>query len=173
MTTRVRLPKKSSVGRARGKGADLGLKSSSFGPNESIPVRHTADGQNVSPPLTWEAPPKGTQSLALLCEDPDAPTPTPFIHWLVANIDPGQSSRMLSEGVRLMSGAVLGKTSFGQTGYGGPEPPRGHGIHHYHFKLFALDTTVPLQEGFSKEHLLLAMKGHLLGSSDLVGTYRR
>lgn len=173
MSPRTRLPKKPTSVHRKTRGGDLGLKSPSFEPNQNIPVRHTADGQNLSPPLTWEAPPRGTRSLALLCEDPDAPTPTPFVHWLVANMDPGQSGRMLSEGVSLISGAVLGKTGFGQTGFGGPEPPRGDGSHHYHFILFALDSPLPLAEGFTRDELLRAMKGHVLGSSELVGTYRR
>ncbi len=176
MAPRTRFPRKSSSppkGHRRGPTPDLGLRSPSFGPNESIPVRHTADGDNVSPPLTWEEPPAGTQALALLCEDPDAPMPKPFVHWLLANIQPEQSGRMLSEGVRLIPGGVSGKNSFGRTGYGGPEPPRGHGTHHYHFRLFALDQPLPLREGFSKEELLEAMKDHVIGSSELVGTYRR
>jgi Raf kinase inhibitor-like YbhB/YbcL family protein len=176
MASRTKLSRKTpspSKGRSRARSADLGLKSPSFGPNESIPVRHTADGENLSPALTWEKPPEGTRALALLCEDPDAPLPKPFVHWLLANIDPEQSSRMLSEGVRLIPGGVAGKNSFGQPGYGGPEPPRGHGTHHYHFRLFALDAPLSLREGFSKEDLLGAMKDRVIGSSELIGTYRR
>lgn len=176
MASRTRLSRKtpsSLKGRSRARPPDLGLKSPSFGPNESIPVRYTADGENLSPALTWDDPPAGTRALALLCEDPDAPMPRPFVHWLLANIDPQQSSRMLSEGVRLIPGGIAGKNSFGRTGYGGPEPPRGHGIHHYHFRLFALDAPLSLREGFSKEDLLGAMKDHVVASSELVGTYRR
>jgi Raf kinase inhibitor-like YbhB/YbcL family protein len=176
MASRARLSRKtpsSSKARGRIRSSDLNLRSLSFGPNESIPVRHTADGEDLSPALTWEDPPAGTRVLALVCEDTDAPMPRPFVHWLLANIDPQQSGRMLSEGVRLIPGGIRGKNSFGHTGYGGPEPPRGHGAHHYHFRLFALDALLVLREGFTKEDLLGAMKDHVVASSELVGTYRR
>jgi Raf kinase inhibitor-like YbhB/YbcL family protein len=127
----------------------------------------------VPPGLTWDEPPAGTRSLALLVEDPDAPTPEPFVHWLVANIDPAHSRRMLSEGMRVIPGAALGRNTFGRIGYGGPEPPRGHGTHHYHFRLFAVDEPLSLLEGFSKEDLLKATRGHVLASGEVIGTYRR
>ena len=175
MASHTKFSKKPSRlnGKGRSRRADLGLKSAAFHSGESIPVRHTADGDNVSPPLTWDAPPAEAPALALLVEDPDAPLPEPFVHWLIANIDPAQSGRMLTEGVHLIPGSVQGTNSFGRLGYGGPEPPRGHGTHHYHFRLYALDQPLTLREGFGKEDLLAAMRGHVVATSELIGTYRR
>ncbi|HLY09360.1 MAG TPA: YbhB/YbcL family Raf kinase inhibitor-like protein [Planctomycetota bacterium] len=165
--------KERSEAEALSVGPDLGLRSTSFAPQERIPSRYTADGDNRPPALTWNTPPKKTQALALLCEDPDAPTPSPFVHWLVSDIDPARVDRMLWEGASSIPGAVQGKTSFGRVGYGGPEPPRGHGTHHYHFHLYALDARLRLEEGFSKKDLLQKMKDHVLASGELIGTYSR
>jgi Raf kinase inhibitor-like YbhB/YbcL family protein len=174
MAARTKSRGKASPSKAKGhRIPDLGFRSLAFGAGESIPVRYTADGQNISPPLSWDEPPEGTRVLALVCEDSDAPMPEPFVHWLVANLNPEQSGRELVEGATVLSGAVLGKNSFGFIEYGGPEPPRGHGIHHYYFTLFALDAPVELAAGFSKEDLLRAAKGHVLAKGECIGTYRR
>jgi Raf kinase inhibitor-like YbhB/YbcL family protein len=172
-------PKKSrsAVGQAstrpKSKGPDLRLESPSFGRDERIPTDFTADGQNLSPALTWRDPPMEARALALVCEDPDAPGPDPFVHWLVTDIEPAKAGTMLGQGAQAIPGAVLGRNSFGRIGYSGPEPPRGHGIHHYHFKLYALGSPLRLREGFSKEDLVKAMKGHILAAGELVGTYSR
>ncbi|HOA72426.1 MAG TPA: YbhB/YbcL family Raf kinase inhibitor-like protein [Phycisphaerae bacterium] len=153
------------------------VHSSAFGPNQPIPRKHTADGLNVSPPLTWNAVPAGAQELVMIVDDPDAPRPQPWVHWLIYNM-PATVTR-LPEGVPPSQrvpdppGAVQGKNSWGKIGYGGPEPPRGHGVHHYHFKIYALDTRLNLPPGLEKEQLLASMQGHVLAEGELVGTYER
>ena len=155
----------------------LHIRSSVFDDGRPIPRHFTADGEDMSPPLSWDEPPGRTQSLALICDDPDAPTPEPWVHWLICNLPPGL--RELPEGLpastelRQPPGASQGRNSFMRVGYGGPAPPRGHGVHHYHFRLYALDTTLTLMPAFAKEDLLRAMEGHVLGAGELVGTYQR
>src|SRR5947207_8123336 len=119
----------------------MNLTSGAFAAGQPIPRKYTGDSkENVSPPLTWGAPPKGTQALALVVDDPDAPTPQPWVHWLIYNIPP--DVRTLPKGVapeatlRGPAGALQGKNSWGGVGYRGPEPPQGHGVHHYHFRLY-------------------------------------
>ena len=163
--------------RSPGTPISLHLGSPSFGPGGSIPVQHTADGQNLSPALTWGDLPKEARSLALICEDPDAPYP-PFVHWLVANIPPDLGPG-LPQGVapdvlpRELAGALQGRNSFGRIGYGGPEPPRGDSSHCYHFTLYALDAPVRLREGFTRNDLVSEMNGHVVATGELIGTYGR
>ncbi len=153
------------------------LTSSAFAGNEVIPKRFTGDGEDVSPRLTWSAVPDGAKELALIMDDPDAPTPEPWVHWVIYKIAPGAT--FLPEGVAKSgstaepAGALQGKNSWGNIGYQGPAPPPGHGVHHYHFKLFALDTTLDVSSGLTKEQLLTAMEGHVLAQVELVGTYER
>jgi Raf kinase inhibitor-like YbhB/YbcL family protein len=146
----------------------LQLTSPAIKPNKSIPVDYTADGKNVSPPLKWTGIPPGTKSFALLCEDPDAPRGT-FTHWVVCNV-PAEASELVE--AALPRGAVQGENSFGEAAYGGPSPPPGQ-PHHYHFKLYALDTSLTLIGHFSAEGLKSEMQGHILGEADLVGLYQR
>ena len=171
MATRIQVPKPGAGPESAG--PDLHLESTSFGPDGRIPIQHTSDGENVSPALLWDRPPKEARALALLCADPDAPGPEPFVHWLIADIDPAHSGTLLSQGTRWIPGAVFGRNSFGRLGYGGPKPPPGHGVHHYHFRLYALDVPLGLAEGFSKDDLVRAMSGHVLAAGELVGTYSR
>jgi Raf kinase inhibitor-like YbhB/YbcL family protein len=154
-------------------GPDLNLGSPSFGPNERIPTSYTADGQNLSPPLIWGDLPKEAKVLALVVEDPDAPGSEPFVHWLVADIDVNQAGKMLDQGAESIPGAVLGRNSFGRNGYDGPDPPAGHGPHHYYFRLYALDAPLRLTEGFRKEDLVRGMRGHVLATGELIGIYSR
>jgi Raf kinase inhibitor-like YbhB/YbcL family protein len=156
------------------------LKSTAFAHNQPIPKKYTGDGDDVSPPLTWDNVPQGTQELALICDDPDAPTPQPWVHWVIYKIPP--DVRELPEGVpdkpKLDSppGALQGRNSWTSgrtTGYRGPAPPPGHGTHHYHFRLYALDAKLNLSPNADKEALLKAMKGHILGEGLLTGTYDR
>jgi Raf kinase inhibitor-like YbhB/YbcL family protein len=153
------------------------ISSDAFSPGSTIPVRYTADGDDVSPPLKWSGVPENTRELALIVEDPDAPQPTPFVHWVIYKIPPNADG--LSEGVPARAhpatpaGAVQGKTSFKKIGYGGPAPPKGHGTHHYHFRLFALDAPLEVQGELDKKSLLAAMSGHVLEQGELVGTYER
>jgi Raf kinase inhibitor-like YbhB/YbcL family protein len=149
------------------------LTSKAFQAGETIPKPYTGDGADRSPPLAWSEPPAGTRSLALICEDPDAPRGI-WVHWVLFNLP--ASTRELEEGVpttdTLSNGAKQGKTDFGTIGYGGPAPPRGK-PHRYFFKLYALDGTVDLSAGATRAQLLDAMKGHILAEGQLMGTYGR
>jgi Raf kinase inhibitor-like YbhB/YbcL family protein len=149
------------------------LTSSAFQPGATIPKQYTGDGADHSPPLRWSEPTAGPKSLALICDDPDAPRGT-WVHWVLFNL-PGQT-RELAEGVAttetLGSGAKQGKNDFGNIGYGGPAPPKGK-PHRYFFKLYALDVTVDLPPGATKAQLLEAMNGHILAEGQLVGHYGR
>lgn len=152
---------------------NIEVTSIAFPNGQTIPKEHTADGRNISPPLHWGAAPPGTKSLALICDDPDAPRGT-FTHWLLFNL-PADSCE-LAAGVTpqatLPSGALQGTNSFGKTGYGGPSPPPGK-PHRYFFKLCALDRQLDLAAGATKEQLVAAMKGHVLAEGQLMGTYGR
>ena len=151
----------------------LQLTSTAFQEGQPIPRQYTGDGQNISPPLKWQDPPAGTRSLALICEDPDAPRGT-FTHWLIFNLP--AEARELSEGIpaetTLTNGAAQGTNDFGKAGYGGPKPPPGK-PHRYIFKLYALDRPLDVQPGATKAQLLAAMKGQVLGEAQLLGTYAR
>ena len=149
------------------------ISSSAFDEGQPIPTRYTADNRNVSPPLLWTDPPAGTLSLALVCEDPDAPRGT-WTHWVLFNLPP--TTRSLAKGLPPTSptqdGAEQGVNDFGKVGYGGPSPPPGK-PHRYFFKLFALDQMLDLPPGASRAQLLSAMKGHVLGEAEIMGTYQR
>lgn len=151
----------------------LTVSSSAFKEGDRIPAKYTCQGQDVSPPLAWGEPPAGTQSVALIVDDPDAPGGV-FTHWVLFNIPP--DSRELPEAVpiqaELARGALQGKTDFGRIGYGGPCPPPGH-PHRYQFTLYALDQPLGLEGGTSKKQLLSAMEGHILAQGQLTGTYQR
>ena len=146
------------------------LTSPAFVNTDPIPVRHTCDGENLSPPLVWSDPPKRTQAFALVMDDPDAPSGT-FTHWVLVDI---QASRtMFDEGVIVGDSGTSGQNGFGNLGYGGPCPPRGHGPHHYRFSLHALRTHTNLPEGASRAAVDAALKGLILGTASLVGVYER
>ena len=147
----------------------LEVKSSAFAAGGTIPRKYTGEGTDVSPPLSWSNVPEGTKEFALICDDPDAPRPTPWVHWVLYKIP--ASVRELPEGSS--GGAREGRNDFGNRGYGGPMPPPGHGVHHYHFKLYALDTELDLPPGATKDQVLAAMRGHVLAQGELVGTYQR
>jgi Raf kinase inhibitor-like YbhB/YbcL family protein len=146
---------------------ELKLSSEAFGPGEQIPRRHACDGEDVSPPLTWSGLPEGTRGLALICDDPDAPSGT-FTHWVAWGLDPG------SEGLAEGEGAPAeGRGDFGVPGYRGPCPPPGHGPHRYFFRLFALDAMPEVEPGADRDALERAIEGHVLETAELVGTYER
>jgi Raf kinase inhibitor-like YbhB/YbcL family protein len=148
------------------------LKSTAFEAGAMIPKQYTGDGQNISPPLVWDAVPNNTASLALICDDPDAPMGT-WVHWVIFNLP--ADIQELPENIPLQkslaTGAKQGTNDFHTIGYGGPCPPRGE--HRYFFKLYALDTKLNLDAGVKKENLLKAIEGHILGESKLLGKYRR
>jgi len=153
------------------------LTSPSFGNGERMPARHTADGANASPPVRWSGLPAGAVELAVVCLDPDAPGPEPWVHWVVYGIPASLGG--LPEGLPAREqlsepmGVRHGRNDFRRPGYGGPAPPKGHGPHHYHFVLFALDAKLGLAPGANKGQLLDALGGHVLDRAELVGTYSR
>lgn len=149
------------------------ISSTAFEQGMTIPKQYTGDGADQSPPLGWSEPPSGTRSIALICDDPDAPGGT-WVHWILFNLPP--QTRELEEGLptraTLPSGAMQGKNDFGKIGYGGPAPPRGK-AHRYFFKLYALKAPVDLAPGATKAQLENAMKGQILAEGQLMGTYKR
>ena len=149
------------------------LTSTAFQSGATIPKQYTGDGANRSPPLRWSEPPSGTKSIALICDDPDAPRGT-WVHWVLFNLP--AHARELEAGVpkteTLGNGAKPGKNDFGNIGYGGPAPPKGK-AHRYFFKLYALAVVVDLTPGATKAQLEGAMKGHILAEGQLMGTYKR
>lgn len=147
----------------------LEVTSSAFGHGQRIPAEHTLDGKNVSPDLEWARGVEGRRSYALICDDPDAPTNEPFTHWVLYDI-PADATGLPEGGGGL---GTRGLNDFGDLGYDGPAPPPGHGVHHYHLKVYALDRTLDLDPGATKADLLQAMKGHVLGKGELIGTYSR
>jgi Raf kinase inhibitor-like YbhB/YbcL family protein len=134
---------------------------------DPMPARHAREGENLSPQLSWSGLPDQTQSIAVICEDPDAPSGT-FVHWVGWGIDP--EAGRLGEGE---SAPREGRNDFGKTGYDGPSPPPGHGKHRYYFRIYALDTEPGLEPAASKEELEAAIKGHVLAAGELMGTYER
>lgn len=156
------------------------LQSEAFAPGQPIPVKFSGDGDDLSPPLSWKGLPAGTQELALICDDPDAPTPEPWVHWVLYHLPPSCNSLATGFSTDAKATAALGvrqgKNSWtsGQTQiYRGPAPPRGHGMHHYHFRLFALDSQFDLPAGLTSKALLARLKGHILVTGELIGTYER
>jgi Raf kinase inhibitor-like YbhB/YbcL family protein len=146
----------------------LSLSSSAFGDGQPIPVQYTCDGTDQSPPLAWGEPPPGTKSFALIVDDPDAPSGL-FRHWGAYDIP--ASTRSIAAGQQVGTQAVNG---FGKAGYGGPCPPQGHGPHHYHFKLFALDVpSLGLKGQVNVGDLEREAEKHAVGRGELIGTYER
>jgi Raf kinase inhibitor-like YbhB/YbcL family protein len=147
--------------------AELSVASESFRHGDWIPTRHALEGENLSPALTWSGLPPSTQSIAVICEDPDAPSGI-FIHWVGWGIKPETGG--LGEGE---PAPKEGWNGFGNTGYDGPGPPPGHGPHRYFFRVYALDIEPDLDPPASKEELDSAIEGHVLASGEHVGTYER
>ena len=154
----------------------LKLSSSAFSTGGNIPVEHTCEGADLSPPLSWSGIPAGTKSLALIVDDPDAPDPAAprmtWVHWLLYNLPPAAAG--LPEGVApaaLPAGTREGLNDWKRTGYGGPCPPIGR--HRYFHKLYALDTLLPDLERPSKVRLEKAMQGHVLAQAELIGFYQK
>jgi Raf kinase inhibitor-like YbhB/YbcL family protein len=145
----------------------LRISSAAFMDGARIPKKHTCDGDNVAPPLEWSGLSEGSKSVAIICEDPDAPSGT-FTHWLLYDVPISRH--------RLDEGASIGKAGvndFGNAGFGGPCPPRKDQAHHYHFHIYALDTDSLGPSGLSKDDAKKAMSGHVLAEGELTGTYKR
>jgi hypothetical protein len=159
--------------------------SSAFASGAAIPAKYTGEGADVSPPLTWSGLPAGTKTLAIICDDPDAPSPRrpagePWVHWVIFNVP--ATATGLGEGiprgveVQAPAGARQGRNSWSadNIGYRGPMPPPGSGTHRYIFKLYALDTPLAIDPSKAdKKTVLAAMKGHILAEQQLMGTYER
>ena len=151
----------------------LRLSSAAFDPGGAIPKKFTCDAADISPALVWSESPAGTQSFALIVDDPDAPVGT-WVHWVLYDLAAGV--RELGEGVpgqeELPGGARQGRNDFRKIGYGGPCPPPGP-PHRYFFKLYALDARLNLKPGARKADVEAAMKGHILAQGELMGRYHR
>jgi len=169
----------STLAGAIAKGAlpmSLTLTSPAFAEGGEIPARYTCEGDDISPPLAWSAPPAGTRSLVLIVDDPDAPDPkapkTTWVHWVLYNLPPPAGP--LPEGAgrqALPAGTREGLNDWKRPGYGGPCPPVGR--HRYFHKLYALDTVLPDLGRATKQRLEEAMQGHVLAHSELIGTYEK
>ncbi len=155
----------------------IAVRSSDFAANQPIPRKFTGEGQDISPALAWSDLPPEAKQLALIVDDPDAPTAEPFVHWVIYNLP--ASLNGLGGNVEKSpqpadpKGARQGINSFGNVGYGGPMPPPGHGVHHYRFHLYALDAALDLKPALTKKDVLAAIRGHILADGELVGTYER
>jgi len=158
----------------------LEITSSALTQGHPIPKKYTGEGADVSPPLAWSGVPEGTKELALICDDPDAPTKEPWVHWVLYKIP--VSVTELPEGLprkarpKAPPGVLQGKNSWPAaeaTGYRGPMPPPGHGVHHYYFKLYALDTSLAAEPGLDKKALIEKIRDHVLAEDALMGTYQR
>jgi Raf kinase inhibitor-like YbhB/YbcL family protein len=145
----------------------LTLTSDAFANGQSIPAKYSCVGKNISPALAWDEPPAGTKSFALIVDDPDAPMGT-WVHWVLFNIPAGTGSLQENTDSGAMS---AGKNSSGNTRYDGPCPPSG--THRYFFKLYALDATLSLSPGATKEQVLKEMEGHILAQGELMGTFSK
>jgi Raf kinase inhibitor-like YbhB/YbcL family protein len=175
--------KKSSSARkpAKSQGAKamtIKITSSAFKDGEAIPKRYTGEGIDVSPPLEWSDVPEKAKELVLICDDPDAPTDEPWVHWVIYKIP--ASVKGLKEDVprkpRLTepAGALQGKNSWphDNIGYRGPMPPPGR-THHYYFKLYALEAKLTVEPGMDKKVILQEIEDHVIAEGQLMGTYKR
>lgn len=151
---------------------EIKITSSAFSEGGMIPAKYTCDGEDISPPLKWEAVPEGTVSIALICDDPDAPMGT-WVHWILYNLPPDtkQLSEKFPDDETLPNQARQGITDFGKTGYGGPCPPGG--THRYYFKIYALDTKIDIVKIADKASVVQSMQGHIIGEGTLMGRYKR
>ncbi len=155
-----------------GENIGMDLTSKAFDNGGSIPPKYTCDAENVSPPLACRGAPDKTKSFALVVHDPDAPNGD-WVHWVIYHLPASHTE--LSENIpaneTLSNGGMQGRNDFKKIGYGGPCPPSG--THHYHFQLYALDSTLPLHAGATRQELEKAMHGHVVAEALLIGTYQR
>ncbi len=148
------------------------FESPAFKNGQPVPKLYTCDGDDISPPLDWRNLPDSVESIAIICDDPDAPMGT-WIHWVIYNISSENDgiAENIPKDKNPGGGIKQGKNSWGRIGYGGPCPPRG--THRYFFKLYAVDCILPLDAGATKMEVLEAMRGHLMGQAEIMGTYSR
>ncbi len=154
----------------KAKKSKMEIKSPSFGMNGFIPEEFSCKGNDANPPLVIENVPGEAKSLALIMDDPDAPAGT-WVHWVMWDIPAGRTGKINIETGSVPHGAIQGVNSWGKRSYGGPCPPSG--THRYYFKLYALDTQLPLDPGSGKQELENAMKGHMLAHSELIGLFKK
>ncbi len=153
----------------------LTISTTAFAAGGAIPVRHTCDGEDVSPDLKWADPPAGTKAFALIVDDPDAPVGT-WVHWVAYDLP--ADTRSLPQGVpkdetlKQPTGAKQGRNDFGRIGWGGPCPPPGK-PHRYFFRLYALDAPLDLPAGVERREVDRAIQGHVLAKAEMYGTYAR
>lgn len=153
--------------------SDMQLTSPAFTNGGTIPAKHTGEGEDVSPALSWSQAPEGTRAFAVICHDPDAPLISPggtygFVHWVLYNI-PAAVTSLAEDNQDYTSGV----TDFNKPGYGGPMPPNGHGKHHYYFWVLALDDDTEIEAGLSLWELLKRIEPNVIGMNRLVGVYQR
>lgn len=152
--------------------SNIQIESPAFASREPVPRRHSAEGDNISPALSWQGAPAETAAFAVVCHDPDAPLVQNgtygFVHWVLYNLD--AETTQLDEATGAGSS---GPNDFGERGYGGPMPPENHGVHNYYFWVLALDEWLSLPEGLSLPELLERVEPHLIGMERLIGTYQR
>ncbi len=152
--------------------SDMKLTSPAFEHHGKIPEKHTGEGADLSPELEWSGAPADAKSFAVICHDPDAPLVKPgtygFSHWVLYNI-PADTTK-LEEGTKE---GTAGGNDFGNTGYGGPMPPEGHGRHHYYFWVLALDKGPEFEPGLSLEEFLVKAEPNIIAMNRLIGTYKR
>jgi Raf kinase inhibitor-like YbhB/YbcL family protein len=146
--------------------ANLRISSPAFEGHGVIPLRHTSDGEDVSPPLEWSGVPSDTKALAVVVHDPDAPLVNGFTHWVAYGI-PGDATGLPEGG----DGATSGTNSFGKQAYNGPAPPPGHGPHHYYFWVYALSDDVGLEPGLDRHALLTRIEDHVIEQARTIGIY--
>ena len=166
-------------GSAQAAAQKIVVESPTLNADQTIPRDYTADGRNVSPPLTWSGVPAAAKELAVVLEDPDAGNPPPFVHWVMYKIPP--TAKGVPEGISIdpaaqmpagIAGAIQGVSGFRRPIYRGPAPPPGK-VHHYHFVVYALDTDLGLRPGLTRADLLAAIQGHVIGQGELVALYER
>jgi Raf kinase inhibitor-like YbhB/YbcL family protein len=152
------------------------VQSTAFKEGQVIPKKHTEDGADASPALTWSGVPADAKELVLICDDPDAPGREPWVHWVIYKLPASLTG--LPEGVPAKpkltepAGGLQGKNSWGTVGYRGPAPPPGK-VHHYHFKVYALKAAVDLPPELKKDELLKRIKPQVVAEGELIGTYQR
>jgi len=151
---------------------EIKLTSASFKEGQPIPRTYTCDGVNISPPLEWGGVAKTAKTLAIVVDDPDAPGGT-WVHWVLYNLPADNIGLVenLPATEKLAAGGFQGTNDFEKIGYGGPCPPSG--THHYFFKIYALDSELPLKAGATRAEVMKAMAGHIVLQGQLMGTYRR
>jgi Raf kinase inhibitor-like YbhB/YbcL family protein len=158
----------------------IAITSTAFKEGAAIPKRYSGDGEELSPPLSWSGVPPEAKELAIIVDDPDAPTPQPWVHWVIYKIP--TIIQGLPEGMERSPapkkplGALQGYNSWPKSegvGYRGPKPPPGRGPHRYNFHIYALDTALDVKPGLTKDGLLKAMQGHIIAEGQLMGTFER